>query len=63
MFFLEDLGLLTYFLGVEVTTHAHGLFFTQRCYILDLLTRACMTSTKPIATPLATSLTLWYNII
>ncbi|KAL6315549.1 hypothetical protein AAG906_000852 [Vitis piasezkii] len=52
---LKDLGPLTYFLGVEVTSHTNGLFLSQRKYIADLLNRTHMTEAKPAPTPLATS--------
>eukprot|EP00261_Vitis_vinifera_P039100 XP_019080343.1 PREDICTED: uncharacterized protein LOC109123832 [Vitis vinifera] len=54
-FSLKDLGPLTYFLGVEVTSHTNGLFLNQRKYIVDLLNRTHMTEAKPAPTPLATS--------
>ncbi|KAJ9672029.1 hypothetical protein PVL29_025601 [Vitis rotundifolia] len=54
-FSLKDLRPLTYFLGVEVTSHTNGLFLSQRKYIADLLNRTHMTEAKPAPTPLATS--------
>ncbi|RVW78567.1 Retrovirus-related Pol polyprotein from transposon RE1 [Vitis vinifera] len=54
-FSLKDLGPLTYFLGVEVTSHTNGLFLSQRKYIADLLNRTHMTKAKLAPTPLATS--------
>ncbi|RVW94084.1 Retrovirus-related Pol polyprotein from transposon RE1 [Vitis vinifera] len=54
-FSLKDLGPLSYFLGVEVVSHRHGLLFSQRRYIKDLLTRTNMQTTKPVHTPLPTS--------
>ncbi|RVW40389.1 Retrovirus-related Pol polyprotein from transposon RE2 [Vitis vinifera] len=54
-FSLKDLGPLTYFLGVEVTSHTNGLFLSQRKYIADLLNRTHMTEVKPAPIPLATS--------
>lgn len=60
-FSLKDLGLLSYFLGVEVVPNTNGLFLSQRRYLLDILARTNMTQAKPVATPLPTgssSLTL-----
>ena len=57
-FSLKDLGALSYFLGVEVTPHRHGLFLCQRRYILDLLAHAHTSEAELVATPLATSSTL-----
>ncbi|KAG8485182.1 hypothetical protein CXB51_021375 [Gossypium anomalum] len=39
-FSLKDLGPLSYFLGVDVTPTADGLFLNQHKYILDLLRKA-----------------------
>ena len=36
-FSLKDLGVLTYFLGIEVLLHPLGLILSQRWYIADLL--------------------------
>ena len=54
-FSLKDLRQLSYFLGVEVLYHPHGLLLSQRRYILDLLARTKMMEAKPIFTPLPTS--------
>ncbi|KAG8472122.1 hypothetical protein CXB51_036777 [Gossypium anomalum] len=52
---LEDLGPLSYFLGIEVLPTTNGLFLSQRKYILDLLKRARMDCAKGLLTPMATS--------
>lgn len=36
-FALKDLGSLSFFLGVEVVATTHGLFLSQKNYIIDLL--------------------------
>ncbi|KAK0574940.1 hypothetical protein LWI29_031289 [Acer saccharum] len=54
-FSLKDLGPLSYFLGVEVVPHKHGILLSQRHYILDLLSRTNMSGAKPVQTPLPTS--------
>ncbi|KAK0607898.1 hypothetical protein LWI29_022218 [Acer saccharum] len=54
-FSLKDLGSLSYFLGVEVLPHKHGILLSQRRYIMDLLARTKMTGAKPVQTPLPTS--------
>jgi hypothetical protein len=46
---------LSYFLGVEVISHKHGLLLSQRRYITDLLTRLHMHEAKPVLTPLPSS--------
>jgi len=35
-FEMKDFGKLKYFLGIEVAYSGHGIFFSQRKYILDL---------------------------
>ena len=60
-FSIKDLGLLTYFLGVEVVPNKHDLLLSQRRYILDLLTQTKMQDAKTIPTPIPTSPTLMLN--
>ena len=57
-FSLKDLGPLSFFLGVEVTPHPHGILLSQRRYINDLLVRTKMSNSKPVATPLAATTSL-----
>jgi hypothetical protein len=45
-FKLRDLGAVHYFLGIEVQSTGMGLMLRQHKYILDILTRAGMTSYK-----------------
>jgi hypothetical protein len=49
-FKLRDLDDVHYFLGIEVQFTGMGLMLRQHKYILDILTRACMTSCKPVDT-------------
>ena len=49
-FKLRDLGVVHYFLGIEVQFTGMGLMLRQHKYILDILTRASMTSCKPVNT-------------
>ncbi|CAL9030741.1 unnamed protein product [Prunus brigantina] len=51
-FEMKDLGSLKYFLGVEVTRSKHGLFFSQRKYVMDLLADTGMLECKPADTPI-----------
>ncbi|KAL6322398.1 hypothetical protein AAG906_007952 [Vitis piasezkii] len=54
IFSIKDLGVLSYFLSIEVLTTPSSVLLTQRCYISDLLARKKMSSAKPVATPLVT---------
>ena len=53
-FSIKDLGVLSYFLGIEVLTTPSGVLLTQRRYISDLLASTKMSGAKPVATPLVT---------
>uniref|UniRef100_A0A2N9FX30 Reverse transcriptase Ty1/copia-type domain-containing protein n=1 Tax=Fagus sylvatica TaxID=28930 RepID=A0A2N9FX30_FAGSY len=51
-FEMKDLGALRYFLGIEVARSRHGIFLSQRKYVLDLLTEIGMLACQPIDTPI-----------
>ncbi|GAU26774.1 hypothetical protein TSUD_317720 [Trifolium subterraneum] len=56
---LKQLGTLDYFLGIEVFHLSNGaLLLSQTKYIRDLLSKAHMTTTNGIATPMVSSLKL-----
>ncbi|XP_068639391.1 uncharacterized mitochondrial protein AtMg00810-like [Aristolochia californica] len=48
----KDLGLLKYFLGIEVLQSRHGIILYQRKYVLDLLEETRMLGCKPTETPM-----------
>ena len=50
-FEMKDLGMLKYFLGIEVLRSNQGILISQRKYILDLLTETGMIDCKPVDTP------------
>ncbi|CAL8993466.1 unnamed protein product, partial [Prunus brigantina] len=50
-FEMKSLGDLKYFLRIEVARSKHGIFLSQRKYVLDLLAETGMLDCKPIDTP------------
>ena len=54
-FKLRDLGAIHYFLGIKVQSTDMGLILRQPKYILDILTRAGMTSYNPVDTSVSPS--------
>uniref|UniRef100_A0A2N9J750 Reverse transcriptase Ty1/copia-type domain-containing protein n=1 Tax=Fagus sylvatica TaxID=28930 RepID=A0A2N9J750_FAGSY len=51
-FEMKDLGTLSYFLGLEVTSSSDGYYFSQAKYASDLLSKAGLTDSKTVSTPL-----------
>ena len=50
-FEMKDLGYLSYFLGLEITHSTHGLYVTHAKYASELLSRAGLTYSKTVDTP------------
>jgi hypothetical protein len=51
-FHMFNLGPLSYFLGIEITSTANGYYLSQRKYIHDLLDRAGLTDHRSVDTPM-----------
>ena len=51
-FEMKDLGPLNYFLGIEVSSSADGYYLTQAKYTSDLISRANITDSKIVDTPI-----------
>ena len=50
-FEMKDLGHLSYFLGLEITHSIDGLYISQAKYASELLSRARVTNSKTVDTP------------
>ena len=55
-FHMKDLGLLSYFLGLEMLHTTEGLFLCQKKYTKDLLAETKMAHCKPLRAPLTPNL-------
>ena len=51
--YTKDLWMLRYFLGVEVMRSKHGIFLSQRKYVLDLLFETGKLGAKPCSSSMA----------
>ncbi|KAK3038945.1 hypothetical protein RJ639_027430 [Escallonia herrerae] len=54
-FEMKDLGTLSYFLGLEVSTASNGYYLSQAKYASNLLSHAGLTDSKTASTPLETN--------
>ena len=58
-FEMKDLGLMHYFLGLEVFQRDRCFFIGQGKYVVDILKRFSMVDFKPMSMPLVSN---WRNI-
>ena len=57
-FEMKDLGMVHYFLGMEVWQSTNGIFLGQGKYAVEILKRFRMMDCKDITTPMASNLKL-----
>ena len=57
-FHMKDLGLLKYFLGIEVARSNEGIFLCQRKYALDIITETGLLGARPAGFPIVQNHTL-----
>ena len=57
-FKMKDLGMMHYFLGMEVWKSGYGIFLGQGKYTIEILKRFGMMDCKAMATPMASNLKL-----
>ena len=55
----KDLGMMHYFLGMEVWQSANGIFLGQGKYAVEILKSFGMMDCKAMATPMASNLNLF----
>ena len=55
---MKDLGIMHYFLGMEVWKNANEFFLGQGKYVVEILKRFKMIDCKAMATPMASNLNL-----
>lgn len=55
---VQDMGPLSYFLGIEVAYRGSGITLSQQKYIHMLLTKENLSHSKPVPLPCTTTVTL-----
>jgi hypothetical protein len=51
-FHTKDLGVLRYFLGIEISHSFQGISLSQQKHVLDLLSETSLLGTRPTNTPM-----------
>jgi len=57
-FDMTDIGLMHYFLGIEVVQSTSGIFMSQKKYVREILNRFRMQDCNPTSTPMEFGLKL-----
>ena len=57
-FHTKDLGMLKYFLGVEVMRNKQGILLSQQKYVFNMLSETGKLGAKPCSTPMAPNVQL-----
>lgn len=55
---IQDMGQLSYFLGIEITHQGKDILLSQQKYILELLDRVNLSKAHPMPTPISTNANL-----
>ena len=58
---MKDLGMMHYFLGMEVWKNTYGISLGQGKYAMEILNRFGMMDCKSMTTPMASNLNLLSN--
>ncbi|KAG8499326.1 hypothetical protein CXB51_005873 [Gossypium anomalum] len=53
VFEMTDVGLMTYFLGMEANQNKHGIFINQQAFALKVISKFSMSKCKSASTPVA----------
>ena len=59
---MKDMGMMLYFLGMEVWYSTNGIFLGQGKYAVEILKRFGMMDCKTMATPMASKLKLLNDV-
>jgi hypothetical protein len=51
-FKMRDIGIMKYFLGIEVDQSTKGIFVCQQKYATNIIKRFCMEDCNPVETPI-----------
>lgn len=57
-FRMKNLGILKYFLGIEVARNSSGMYLTQRKYTLDIISEMGLLGSRPVSHPIEQNHTL-----